>query len=172
MPTSEITTFAVTVRQFLEPHWLTAHQSWNEIPDPLSRWMCRYSSIFLATLLRELQSEHVWEIVGGRPPQHTDATPPVQIGMLGCDGTWHDHCWVKGNGLIIDLTADQFGYAPVIATHASDYRYCANLTEIDLQKDLQKLRRRPMQWLSDWRANASVCGLQEGATQVTHASTS
>lgn len=153
MLTSEVTTFAVIVRQFLEPHWLTAHQSWNEIPDPLSRWMCRYSSLFLATLLRELQSEHVWEIVGGRPPQDTDATPQAQVGMLGCDGTWHDHCWVKGNELIIDLTADQFGYAPVIVTHASDHRYRANLAEIDLEKDLQKLRRRPMQWLSDWRAS-------------------
>ncbi|WNZ24543.1 hypothetical protein HJG54_17910 [Leptolyngbya sp. NK1-12] len=153
---SEVTTFAFTVRQFLEPHWLAAHQGWNEIPSPLSRWMCRYSSIFLVMLLRELQSEHVWEIVGGRPPQDMDGTLQAQVGMLGCDGIWCDHCWVKGNELIIDLTADQFGHAPVIVTHTSDQRYRANLAEIDLEKDLQKLQRRPMQWLSAWRANDSA----------------
>jgi hypothetical protein len=148
---SEITTFASTVRQFLEPQWLAAHEGWGDIPHPLSRWMCRYTSIFLATLLRELHGEDAWKIVGGRPPQTTTATDKAQVGILACDGTWNDHCWVEGFGFIVDLTADQFGHVPVIVTIAPDPRYRSNLTENDLEKDFQKLRHRPIRWLETWK---------------------
>lgn len=148
--TSRVITFANTIRQFLEPRWLAAHQSWGDIPDPLSRFMCRYSSIFLATLLRE-QDEAPWSIVGGRPPQPLDATVAATVGMFACDGTWNDHCWVTGRGLILDLTADQFGHAPVIVTPCSDPRYRANLSEAEMATDFQKLQHRPGQWLADWK---------------------
>ncbi|WP_088892892.1 hypothetical protein [Leptolyngbya ohadii] len=148
--TSQFKMFASTVRQFLEPHWLAAHQGWSDIPDPLSRWMCRYSSIFLATLLRE-QSQEPWSIVGGRPPRSLNAKVEGEFGILAWDGTWNDHCWVTGRGLIIDLTADQFGHDPIIVTASSDPRYRANLTEDEMAQDFQKLQRRSTQWLAAWK---------------------
>lgn len=153
--TSQLKTFASTVRHFLEPHWLAAHEGWGEIPDPLSRWMCRYSSIFLATLLRELEGQETWSIVGGRPPKSLNATAAGEFGMLACDDTWNDHCWVTGRGLIIDLTADQFGHAPVIVTASSDPRYRANLTEDDMAQAFQKLQRRSTPWIEAWRFEQS-----------------
>lgn len=153
---SHLTTFATTIRQFLEPHWLESHQGWGEVPDLLSQYMCRYTSIFLATLLREQHGQDVWKIVGGRPPQSPTETD--RVGMLASDSTWNDHCWVEGLGLIVDITADQFGHAPVIVTPVSDPRYRANLTEADLAPAFQKLQHRPIRWLAAWSQEKATAG--------------
>jgi hypothetical protein len=151
MPAPEITELLVEIRQFLEPYWLVAHQGWGDIPDPLSRWMCRYTSLFLATVLRETYCDTDWQIIGGRPAQAVNATAQTQVGIFACDGTWNDHCWVEGDGRILDLTADQFGYSPVIVTAISDRRYRSNLTERDMAENFQKLQHRPIKWLGEWK---------------------
>lgn len=43
-------------------------------------------------------------------------------GLLTAAG-WMGHAWVEANGCVIDITADQFGHAPVIVARASDHRY-------------------------------------------------
>ncbi len=90
------------IRSFLEPYWLEAHRSWNEqIPYPISQWMCRYSSIFLAEVFSQRFGEG-WKIVGGRPQIHLNETSEGVFGMLLKNGTWNDHCWISGHELIIE----------------------------------------------------------------------
>lgn len=36
---------------------------------------------------------------------------------------WLGHSWVVANGFIVDITADQFGLAPVVMLPAGDARY-------------------------------------------------
>jgi hypothetical protein len=43
-------------------------------------------------------------------------------GVFTADG-WEGHAWVEANGYVIDITADQFGHAPIIVTPASDPAY-------------------------------------------------
>ena len=43
-------------------------------------------------------------------------------GLLTSDG-WASHAWVEADGLVIDITADQFGYAPVVVTSSQDPGY-------------------------------------------------
>lgn len=92
-----------------------------------------------------------WNIVSGRPQRQLDATSQEAVGIFATNGTWNDHCWLEGNGLVVDITADQFGYSPVIVTTVDDIRYKANLCQQDMESDLRKLRHRPMSWLTAWR---------------------
>ena len=40
--------------------------------------------------------------------------------LMNPDGSWRSgHAWLEYDGLIIDITSDQFGWAPVIITRAS-----------------------------------------------------
>lgn len=40
--------------------------------------------------------------------------------LMNPDGSWRSgHAWLEYDGLIIDITGDQFGWAPVIATRVS-----------------------------------------------------
>jgi len=147
---AEVTQLVWEIRRFLEPHWVKAHLSWGaEIPQPPSRWMCRSTSIFLAEVFRT-QLGSVWQIVGGRPEKYLDATPEGAVGIFATNGTWNDHCWLEENGLVVDLTADQFGHPTVIITAADALRYRANLSEQDMAEDLLKLRSRSIAWLAAW----------------------
>jgi hypothetical protein len=51
----------------------------------------------LAEVFRQ-QLGSVWQLVGGRPSQHHDATPEGAVGIFATNGTWNDHCWLEGNG--------------------------------------------------------------------------
>ena len=159
---AKISLLASDCRRFLEPHWLETHKSWGEeTPDPFSRWMCRYSSIFLALVFHERLGSG-WTIVGGRPQLQLNATPQGAVGIFATNGTWNDHCWLEGNGLVVDITADQFGYPPVIVTVVDDIRYEANLCERDIESDLRKLRHRPTSWLTAWRTWEDSCFNYDG----------
>jgi hypothetical protein len=47
----------------------------------------------LAEVFRQ-QLGSVWQLVGGRPSQHHDATPEGAVGIFATNGTWNDHCWL------------------------------------------------------------------------------
>ncbi len=152
---AEVTHLAWKIRRFLEPHWVEAHLSWGvEIPQPPSRWMCRSTSIFLAEVFRT-QLGGCWQIVGGRPEKDLDATPEGGVGIFATNGTWNDHCWLEGSGLIVDLTSDQFGHPTVIITAVEDMRYRANLSEQDMAEELLKLSCRSIAWLAAWHNTQS-----------------
>ena len=77
------------VRNGLEPLWRATHESWPDpMPDPLSRFMCRYTAEYVRLL------DSGWNVVLGR-----------------VDG--QNHCWSEHKGMFLDLTGDQFGRPPV-----------------------------------------------------------
>lgn len=43
-------------------------------------------------------------------------------GLFTADG-WMGHAWVEANEFLVDITADQFGHAPVIVSPASNPTY-------------------------------------------------
>lgn len=153
---SQVLDVAVTVRDFLELAW----RDWRAdrgIPQPEinSYSMCRMSSAFLAKRLTdELGGE--WHVLGGAGEEGWDlgdcllgAEPG---GVLSTDGVWSGHWWVKGHGIIVDVTADQFGLDPVIATSDDDQRYARNYTARAMRKYLSRVTKTVEGWTGRWRA--------------------
>jgi hypothetical protein len=137
-------------RNFLEPRWLSLHQSWGEpLVEKPSRYMCRYTSIFLKEVLNAATPES-WRLVAGRPVrQEQEGTEAGGFGFCTSSGLFFDHCWVQSVDLIVDLTADQFGADAVIITPVKDCRYHPNLEEVDFYQDIAKLYHRPAKWLRE-----------------------
>lgn len=101
---------AARVRAFLEPVWVEWHRArGGNLPVPLSRFTCGRSSLFLKRVLEsDAESWHA------RPQGHFG---------FHTGNEWSSHAWVECGDLIIDITADQFGDAPIIVTEAPDPRY-------------------------------------------------
>jgi hypothetical protein len=138
-------------RAFLEPRWLTLHQSWGEAqPTIPSQYMCRYSSIFIQKILNTYPNQS-WQLVAGRPLSRAlEGRPDGLFGFCTASGLFFDHCWVQSADLIVDLTADQFGAETVIITSVGDPRYHPNLDAVNFQRDIDKLSYRSQQWLQEW----------------------
>ena len=102
-------------RNFLEPRWLSLHQLWGEPhPEQLSKYMCRYTSIFLKEILNAT-TQQSWRLVAGRPIlKEQEGTTQGSFGFCTSSGLFFDHCWVQSVDLIVDITADQFGAEVVI----------------------------------------------------------
>ncbi len=107
------------VRAFLEPHWAAWHEKAGAPKGRrcLSEGTCGRSSRFLCDLLR--REGYDAEMAFGSPVE-------CDCGFHAEEG-WKGHAWVMvaDGSVIIDLTADQFGAAPVIVTEADDPRYRA-----------------------------------------------
>jgi hypothetical protein len=109
---------ATAVRAFLEPAW----RRWRPDAEPPSKNTCGRSSLFLERVLRHEGYEAHWT---NGVPRHAEGGP--EFGPFGffTGRRWESHAWVTCGGFIVDVTADQFGAAPVIVTPASDPRYGA-----------------------------------------------
>jgi hypothetical protein len=138
-------------RKFLEPRWFSLHQLWGDSqPETLSKFMCRYTSIFLKAVLSP-NSQPSWRLVAGRPIlKEYEGTAKGYFGFCTSTGLFFDHCWIQLGGLIVDITADQFGAEAVIITSVGDPRYFPNLEEADLCREIAKLTHRPAKWLQEW----------------------
>lgn len=56
---------------------------------------------------------------------YSDAKPIVKSGYFNAPVRERDHCWLEVDGLIIDITATQFGnYEPIIITDINSKFYC------------------------------------------------
>jgi hypothetical protein len=143
--------FCWQARNFLEPRWFSLHQLWGDSqPRALSKFMCRYTSIFLKAVLN-IETQASWRLVAGRPIlKEYEGTEKGFAGFCTSTGLYFDHCWVQLGDLIVDITADQFGAEAVIITSVGDPRYSSNLEESDFCRDIAKLSRRPEQWLQEW----------------------
>ena len=149
MTENELFSLCAAVRVFLEPQWLQAHSAWGDIPKVPSTYMCRYTSIFLKILLSSKNQR--CQLEAGRPPEKMlNGTQEGRFGFCTSYGAFFDHCWLRTENRIIDLTADQFGAQKIIITSVGDTRYSQNLEENDLRKDIIKLSRRPKHWLRKW----------------------
>ena len=126
--TADIKTIATQARAFLEPVWLVwQHQEARPLTDLPSRQTSGRSSLFLRDALR----------LAGQPAEWINGIPRVTeqgpvIGDFGfcAGGRWESHAWVTCPGWIVDVTADQFGAAPVIVTADPDPRYNPRAGEI------------------------------------------
>lgn len=88
------------VRRFLEAEWPLWHQARGRpLPTPLSRGTCQTSSLFLAQALCRADLDAV--VVQGNDPSRREGFFDGHI--------WHGHAWVQSHGLVLDVTADQFG---------------------------------------------------------------
>jgi len=145
--------FVTDIRLFLEPIWIKAHEAWADepIPSPPSKYMCRYSCLFLKHALHEAGYGD-WKIYLGRPvSRELQGTEQGLFGYRSVDGGWHDHAWLIKDGMLIDITADQYGDLPVIVDRLPFDKYNANLTEKEVAADLQKLSGRVSMWLAEWQ---------------------
>lgn len=106
---------ASAARSYLEPIWLVWQRDRGNTSVAIpSTNTCGRSSLFLRDVLRERRLNAEW--LSGAPGSEN------QLGYQS-EGKWHGHAWVRCDGLIIDITADQFGGAPVIVTPSDDPRY-------------------------------------------------
>lgn len=144
-------TFVEEVRAFLEPHWIKAHESWADEPAPYppSKFMCRYSCLFLKQVLQE-NGYGEWEIFLGRPDREKNGTAEGVYGFKSTEGAWHDHAWLVKGDILIDITADQFSDMPVKVIAACTVSYKANLTEIEAHEELEELKKRVRLWIKAW----------------------
>lgn len=132
LPVSEIAEATVRmVRKALEPVW----PAWKAIggydceSDGVpSRDCCVATSFALRDALRRTTPEVHWKVTGGRPTRRTP-----KGGYLDKHGVPHAHLWVEGrigsDRIIADITADQFGGAPIICEVGHAKGYTANATK-------------------------------------------
>jgi hypothetical protein len=121
MPDS-LLALAISVRAFLEPAW----RQWQPGVDPASKNTCGRSSLFLERVLRQAGHEASW--TNGVPRLSEDGPDLGPFGFF-TGVRWESHAWVECGGIIVDVTADQFGAPPVIVTPANDPRYGAQTFE-------------------------------------------
>jgi len=111
--------------------------------------MCRGASYGALLVFRERVPQVSWRLAGGWGREAVsmvmpDGTSRPDVegridtalwpgGMVDADGRWEGHFWIEGtigdggSRVIVDLTADQFGYGPFVVTGADDPRYRANV---------------------------------------------
>ena len=139
------------IRAFLEPKWMMLHEFWGEgKPEIASRYMCRYTSMFLKVVLEDC-TRKTWYLAAGRPVSRECEGTGQGYGFCTFNGLFFDHCWVQSVESIVDITADQFGAEKVIVTSMNDSRYHQNLDEASLRKGITKLSPRWERWLLEWR---------------------
>ena len=77
-------------------------------PTIACTYLCRHTSAVVLDLLRAVEPE--WRLDGGEIATR-EGTPP------------QPHWWLTNGQAIVDLTAEQFGWEPLVITDASDTRY-------------------------------------------------
>ena len=103
------------------------------MPATASQWTCVRSSLFLRRVLDRYGIAA--ELRSGQPRNRHTGGVDGHYGLFVA-GRWVSHAWVEADGFILDVTADQFGAAPVIVTEtdaaayraADDYAYLLSPT--------------------------------------------
>ena len=146
---NEIQYIASVARLFIEPVWHQWHQSrGHTVPDPASRYTCGRTSLFLRDALRH--EGHSAEWMSGTPYAGDNGAPDAACGFYS-GARWEGHAWVISGKTIVDITADQFGYDPIVITTISDARYIGSRDLADLAAI--KARREAVDALwPDWIA--------------------
>lgn len=118
MSRDEILSLATDVRAFLEPVWQDWHRAWGgDQPAIPSESTCGRSSLFLQRALIHVGIAAEW--VSGVPAPNSVGQ---KIGFF--DGSYRrSHAWVECQGFVVDVTADQFGAAPVTVCPFDADRY-------------------------------------------------
>jgi len=125
---------AERVRLVLEDAWPAQETCPGEDEAPRSAGQCGRSSCVLVRILSEELPDGEWRLAGGLEDVDDsmnahDLVPDAGPGGMVWNGCWQDHYWVVSEpyGLIVDVTGDQFGHAPVVVCGTRDDRYRENL---------------------------------------------
>ena len=112
---------ASAARRFMEPVWNGWHRNDRRKPPSIpSRFTCGRTSEFLRRTLCGEGLDAEW--ANGIPRLSDDGPEIGPYGFLA-SGRWESHTWAEVEGWIVDITADQFGAAPVIVVPSTDSRY-------------------------------------------------
>jgi hypothetical protein len=153
MTEEEVLQIVSDTRERLEPLW----DEWRRErgrPEPAcpSEGMCRFAAQLLARRLTQAQIGD-WIVTGGAPQSDygLEAFRHLKAGDGGIqDSTdaWQGHYWAlrPADGLIADVTADQFGHDPVVVTDTSDSRYRPNYKKVSLLRHLRDASVTPARW--------------------------
>lgn len=117
-------------REHLLPCWERYHaegphfgRGGDEIPDVLSKNTCRHTSAFLFKQLKGLGVEglracggvmrHAEPLEGDALHENNlrDLYDPSRLKVDEDGFAWEGHYWIEHNGMVIDITKDQFGWA-------------------------------------------------------------
>lgn len=132
---------AAEMRCFLEPLWgrWKAETGRFSLPDAASTSMCGFTSAFMARALAELDDGE-WRVAGGWPPDGGGLTCP--------GGRLNAHFWTtSSDGIIVDLTADQFGLPCVIVTRLGDGRFAESFSQEDVERHLPRVMPLVEEWI-------------------------
>ncbi|GLK86295.1 hypothetical protein [Ancylobacter defluvii] len=141
---------ATAARSFLEAIWPEWHAAWGETPMVMSRGTCGRSSLFLIGILQEHGLPAHW--VSGTPRLGDDEPEVGPHGFF--DGRqWQAHAWVRQHDMIIDVTADQFGAAPVLVVAATDRRYAEGCGDTALPEFAAVRQKAVVALLPRWHAS-------------------
>jgi hypothetical protein len=145
---SKIGDTASDLRAFLEPVWT----DWKiQTKRPIgcdaaaSENMCGFSSAFASIALAEMEGGD-WRIAGGWPKSG---------GGVACPGRkLNSHFWtVSDDGIVVDLTADQFGMPTIIVTSERDPRYIESFSTDEVEKYVPYLMPLAEEWIEAARQN-------------------
>lgn len=144
------------IRAFLVRKWSERAAEMGLTPSVLSDGMCGFSSAFLLEVLPAETGEE-WRVVGGIPVSESGAALDAG-GIMDGEGEWHAHYWLVSDkhGLIVDLTSDQFGLAPIAVLETGDPRYVGNYHEHEVAEQMRAVSWRSRQWVREWRSRDQI----------------
>lgn len=143
---SDLSDFIVKLRLFLEEKWIewkVTHWHKNGVNrQESSQNMCGLSSLFLKKALEE-EYKNIWRIAGGVSSKNG--------GFIKNNGEIESHLWVVCDELkiIIDITADQFGYSSIIITNINDKRYLENFSVEEKQLNIKQYLETSDNWYKE-----------------------
>ena len=148
---------ASELRSFLEPLWMHRKSATGRLPDAgtsCSEGMCGFSASFMALALSALEGSD-WRVAGGWPQSGGGMACPRR--------SLKAHFWtVSEDGIVVDLTADQFGHPCIIVTGANDPRYVESFTAEEIERHLPKV----MPLAEEWLELASMEGIVPSALRL------
>jgi len=131
--------------------------------SPATTNLCRGAAYGALLVFREHLPQVAWHLAGGWGIEALsmtmpDGTPRPDVegridtflwpgGMADANGRWQGHFWIEGTigedgpRMIVDLTADQFGYGCVVVTGADDPRYRANVMAEAIEREFTNAER-------------------------------
>jgi len=133
---------ASELRSFLEPLWMLRRTLTGRLPDAgtsCSEGMCGFSASFVALALSAIDGGE-WRVAGGWPQSGGGIACPRR--------SLRAHFWtVSEDGIVVDLTADQFGHPGIIVTGCNDPRYVESFTAEEIERHLPKVMPLAEEWL-------------------------
>jgi hypothetical protein len=143
---SRIGDIASDLRAFLEPMWddwkiKTKRPVGCDVPK--SENMCGFSSAFTSIALSELEGGD-WRIAGGWPKTGGGVACPRR--------KLNSHFWtVSDDGIVVDLTADQFNMPTIIVTSERDPRYIESFSADEVERYVPLLMPLAEEWIEEAR---------------------